>query len=199
MKKLELTNSVVEVPEGYNDIVLKDFLQIQHYSEDSSLTAVKSLIELLVKDIDLSKMPMEDFITLSIYIGEILKESPTAMEHETIDCNGKQYFVKKVEELSAREYIDFDTLSTSDDNWTSNLPLLLALITEEKGKKVKDYVKDLKKRAEFFSENLDSKTACEMILFFSNKFITYAKDTNLSSILTPQQVEQVKKVLGCKD
>lgn len=190
MNNFETTNgTTIKIPSSYKDITVEQLQQLEQLEDRTSLSAVKQMLHILCNDCDVDELSMEDFLTTTMLIGDFLQKQPVIRKIDKFDFEGETFKVKDVEQLKAKEYIDFDTISSS--NWTENLPMLLAIITIKDGDKEPDdeeYTTLVQYRANKF-KRLDADTAVAVILFFSSKFINFAKSMGIYSQaqLTPEQ------------
>ena len=127
----------VFVPESWDDVTLKQFIEMQkfyeeHNVEDSSQVTFKDLLHILInKDIDfINQLPIE-FVDKIIAKLDFLQE-PLKCDEPTncIELNGEKYTVHTENQLKTGEYIAAETAIKADKN---NFAAILAILCRKEG------------------------------------------------------------------
>jgi hypothetical protein len=123
------------VPNGWNDITLKKFQDIQDYYEgisgDTKFDIREVLHILCDKTIDeVNQLPSE-FLDMILEKLTFLQEQPKQDEPRNyIKINGEKYSIHSENQLKTGEYIAADTVLKGDKN---NIALLLAILCRKDG------------------------------------------------------------------
>ena len=127
----------VFVPESWEDVTLKQFIEIQkiyeeHNVEDSSQVTFKDLLHILInKDIDfINQLPIE-FVDKIIAKLDFLQE-PLKCDQPTnsITIGNEKYTVHTENQLKTGEYIAAETSIKADKN---NFAAILAILCRKEG------------------------------------------------------------------
>lgn len=199
MKQIELKGKSYNFPTSWDDITVRQLMQIEELNDDSADMQKLSKIAAILLDVEKDEilaLEIDEFISLINEVADVMSAKQTAKYQSNITLDGVSYKAKSIEEFSTREFTDFDTLSAEGKK---NLPMLLALIYhyEDEGT---DYVKETQDKAEKFL-NLPASIAIEAVRFFSFELLKYVRSTVFSSPAAqeimkrnPQIAEQMKEV-----
>lgn len=177
MKIFELNGKKIRVPEGIDEITVKELIDIHSLGElTGQLKDIDGILEVFNGPVDITKFPLDTLIEVSSILSNTLFVN-TPDKIDSFVFEGRTYKVMAPEELLVREFIDFQEMSGEP---VKNLPLLLSIICLYEGEDVpedeKGYIEYIGIKRDLFM-NLDARTAQGCLLFFSNAFITYVHST----------------------
>lgn len=192
MKQIELKGNTYNFPTSWDDITVRQLMEIEELNDESADMQKLSKIAAILLDVDkdeILSLEIDEFLTLLNEVADVMSAKQTAKFQANITLDGVSYKAKSIEEFSTREFTDFDTLSADGKK---NLPMLLALIyhSEDEGT---DYVKETQEKAEKFL-NLPASIAIEAVRFFSLKLLEYVKSTVFSSPAAQMMMEKNPKI-----
>lgn len=165
------TDKVIRIPENISEMTVKNLIEFASLGElDGSMENVGKIISVFT-DEPIQTIKFEDFFEMTNILGELLTTKPSAESLTEFTLNGVKYVGKNIEDMTTKEFIDFDTLSNEP---IKNLPILLAIIYTEKEHIEEEYIAGVKRRADIFL-NLDAESAQRGLVFFSTGFLNYAK------------------------
>lgn len=179
MKKYNLTNgNTITIPEHISEITVEQLVNFNALGEiGNTINDMERLVRVFSNTgFTINDVSLEDFLDIVETLGKLLATKPVQRATEVFVLDGETYHCVEVEDLTTKEFIDFDTLS---ENPVEKLPLLLAIAYRPEHDTEltdKNYIDVLTSRAELFKK-LDAQTAQEAICFFSQKFIEYAQHT----------------------
>lgn len=204
MKSYEIDGKTVKLPENLSEVTVKQLIEIHNLGElTGSVSDVIKLINIFsATPIDINTIDLGSILEISVLLSAVLFENNKITPIDHFNIGKDVYFCQSPEELSVKEFIDFQEISKDP---VSNLPLLLALVykTEvEKDPDDEDYMTYLMAKKSKFME-IDAKTAQGCLLFFSNSFTNYVVNSLESLETTPEQkkmiMEIVKQMKGLGD
>lgn len=194
MKIFELNGKEIRVPEGMDEITVKELIDIHSLGElTGQLKDIDGILEVFNGPVNITRFPLDTLIEVSsILSGTLFDNTPDKVDSFVFE--GRTYKVMSPEELLVREFIDFQEMSKEP---VANLPLLLAIICQYDGEEVPDdnYIDYIYAKRDKFM-NLDSETAQGCLLFFSNAFTTYVISTVEYLETVPelrQKIEEITK------
>lgn len=178
----------LEVPENWNDINVRQLVQLQDIKGDN-VAAQNKVIQILCGVTD-DELSFSDFMWLSIALSEALSSPKSDKFQKNVvmkDAEGLDivFEAKDIKDFSTREFIDFDTLAGEGKN--ANIPLLLAIIYS-KGVEG-DYEEKMRQNAKIM-ENMPADTALAAITFFSKALLQYVSTIVGSSEEARQMMEK---------
>lgn len=194
MKSYQIDNNIINLPETLSEVSVKQIIEIHKLGElTGSVNDVINIINIFSDvPVDLNTIDLGNILEISVQISSVLFENANLEPIDRFVLNNEEYFCVEPEELSVKEFIDFQEISKDP---VQNLPLLLALVYKTKGEKEPndaDYKSFMICKKTKFME-LDAKTAQGCLLFFSNAFANYVVNTLESLEITKEQKEILKK------
>jgi len=180
----------ISIPESWSEITISQIKQLKNVKEDASINSYFSLLKIFNPATDLLTTDLNVVIEAVMGVSEIIQHPPLPGESTgTYKIDDVEYRLMEVEELDFGKFIDFNNLTDSTDEWdkVSNLPLIIALITEGVENPI-EFSKTLE-------DKLDVITGTSLLVFFSKKLISYMQDTLPSSHLTQEQREKIESLL----
>lgn len=197
MKIFELNGKEIRVPEGMDEITVKELIQIHSLGElTGQLKDISKILEVFNGPVNITRFPLDTLIEVSSILSNTLFGETPPDKIDSFVFEGRTYKVMAPEELLVREFIDFQELSGEP---VKNLPLLLSIICLYEGEDVpedeKGYIEYIGIKRDLFM-NLDARTAQGCLLFFSNAFTTYAASTLEYLETVPelrQKIEEITK------
>lgn len=194
MKSYQIDNNTVNLPETLSEVSVKQIIAIHNLGElTGSVNDVIRLINIFADTpVDLNTIDLGNILEISVQLSSVLFENKQIEPVDRFVIDGKEYFCQEPNELSVKEFIDFQEISKEP---IDNLPLLLALVYKEKDEQEPsddEYMTVvMAKKAKFL--DLDAKTAQGCLLFFSEAFANYVINTLESLETTPEQKAILKK------
>ena len=152
----------VTVPESWDDITLKQFIDIQkfyeeHNVEDSSQVLIKDILHILInKDVDfINQLPIEFAESIISRLGFL--QEPIKCDEPTncIELNGEKYTVHTEKQLKTGEYIAAEMAIKSDKN---NFAAILGILC--------------RKENELYDSYFENEVLPERIAMFENVSVT---------------------------
>lgn len=199
MRQIELKGKSYNLPTSWDDISVRQLMQIEELNDDSADMQKLSKIAAILLDVEKDEilaLEIDEFISLINEVADVMSSKQTAKYQPNITLDGVAYKAKSIEEFSTREFTDFDTLSAEGKK---NLPMLLALIYHSENEGV-EYIKVTQEKAEKFL-NLPASIAIEAVRFFSFELLKFVRNTVFSSeaaqeimMKNPKIAEQMKEV-----
>ena len=183
MKKI---NDILNIPESWEDITIKQLKDMKNLKDSTSAEAQIELIKVFNPDIDIMNVDFASILQAITSIYDVLSETPKPVKSDgSFNVGEVVYKLKDIDNIDFSTFLDFQSLSGGDNEWEKiqNLGLILSLLTEDKP------TDDVKEFAEVIEKNVDVITATSLLLFFSEKLITYLQDTPIYS----QYMEQMTK------
>lgn len=178
------------LPTSWHDINVCEMIEISHTG-----TSLKDVTRLLNLFIDVDDVEMDVFMDAAVELSSVLNKAPEVVECQNVVINDTVYRLRRIEEFSVSEYIDFDEFK---DKPVDNLPTLLAIIYSS-DKDTGDYVEDVKRKAKEMLE-MPADVASSAMLFFSKSFLNYMENS-LGSLAKEKpelrkEIEKVRSLLG---
>lgn len=172
MREFKTTlDKTVYIPEKISEMTVKHLIDFASLGElDNSMENVGKVISVFTKE-PIQTIKLDDFFEITEILISVLNTKASNELVKEFELDGVKYIGKDIEEMSTKEFIDFDTFSSDP---IKNLPILLAIIYTEAEPIEEDYAKGIKRRAELFL-NLDAETAQRGLVFFSTGFLKYEK------------------------
>lgn len=178
----------VFVPESWDDITLKQFIEMQkfyeeHNVEDSSQVTFKDLLHIMInKDIDfINQLPIE-FVEKIIDKLDFLQE-PLKCDEPTncIELNGEKYTVHTENQLKTGEYIAAETAIKADKY---NLAAILGILCRKEGELYDSKFENevLSDRIAMF-ENVSVVKVLPIVNFFLSLWIISNQNTQLFTMV----------------
>lgn len=194
MKQIELKGNPYNFPTSWDDITVRQLMEIEELNDESADMQKLSKIAAILLDVEkdeILSLEIDEFISLINEVADVMSAKQTAKYQPYITLDGVSYKARSIEEFSTREFTDFDTLSADGKK---NLPMLLALIyhSEDEGA---DYVKETQEKAEKFL-NLPASIAIEAVRFFSKELLRFVKNTLFSSPAAQEMMKRNPKLMG---
>lgn len=171
-----------EFPNSYADITLAQLEEIvKHKDELDKPSVINSIILMLKPDLNINDLKMDEYFIIVNSIYEMLQDVEHLVPAKDFYLDGKKWTVREVEDINVREFVDFENLCKDIQNDPSNVALLIALVATD-GTEIpeKDYVNEIKRRAEMF-RNLNAQWAMEAVLFFVTSWTRLSENTTISS------------------
>lgn len=169
-------------PNSYADITLAQLEEIVKHQEELDKPAVINDIILMLKpDLNINDLKMDEYFIIVNSIYEMLQDVNSLVPAKDFYLDGKKWTVREVEDINVREFVDFENLCKDIQDDPSNVSLLIALVATD-GTEIpeKDYVKEVKRRAEMF-RNLNAQWAMEAVLFFVTSWMRLSNPTTTFS------------------
>ncbi len=117
----------INIPESLNEITIKQFFDFKKCCDTSQdeqylrLAMVSIFCDISIDDI--KKISSKDFIEISNQLQLLLVESPAHVEKFII--NGKAFgFIPNLDNITAGEYIDLDTLFKDDNTYLEQMAIM---------------------------------------------------------------------------
>lgn len=184
------TISNFQVPENWGEITISQLKALKMVKEDASIQSYFSILNIFCPDVDVLATDLPSVIQAVTEIYKVIQTAPVPVQMQ----NGKYmigdetYHVCNIEQLNFSEFIDFQNMANTTDEWDkiNNLGLILSVITD------KPEGTDVMKFAQTIEENVDVVTGTSLLLFFSSTLTTYLQDTPIYS----QYMEQIQKIRG---
>lgn len=124
----------INIPESLNEITIKQFFDFKKccdINQDDQylrLAMVSIFCDISVEDI--KKISSKDFIEISNQLTNVLKEQPVHVEKFII--NGVEFgFIPNLENITAGEYIELDTLFKDEDTYLEQMAVMYRPIVEK--------------------------------------------------------------------
>lgn len=172
------------------DITVKELIELSKVKDVTTMEGVSKVINIFYGRCD--SLPLADFFDKFSELSKVIFETPNLTPIENFVFNGVTYRAKPLDELSTKEFIDFDNLSR--ENPVENLPTLLAIVFTD-GNEEGSYVKRTQERAAKFM-SLDALTAQNAMVFIQRLLVTSARNM-LGSLegVSPKKKEELRKML----
>ena len=184
------TISNFQVPENWGEITISKLKALKMVKEDASIQSYFSILNIFCPDVDVLATDLPSVIEAVTEIYKVIQTAPVPVQMENGEymIGDETYHVCNIEQLNFSEFIDFQNMANSTDEWDkiNNLGLILAIITD------KPEGTDVMKFAQKIEENVDVITGTSLLLFFSDSLTTYLQDTPIYS----QYMEQIQKIRG---
>lgn len=192
MKQIELKGKNYNFPTSWDDITVRQLMEIEELNDESADMQKLSKIAAILLDVEKDEilgLEIDEFLTLLNEVADVMSSKQTTKYQSNITLDGISYRARNIEEFNTREFTDFDTLSADGKK---NLPMLLALIyhSEDEGA---DYVKETQEKAEKFL-NLPASIAIEAVRFFSKELLRFVKNTVFSSPAAQEMMKRNPKI-----
>ena len=117
----------INIPESLNEITIKQFFDFKKCCDTSQdeqylrLAMVSIFCDISIEDI--KKISSKDFIEISNQLQLLLIENPAHVEKFII--NGKTFgFIPNLDNITAGEYIDLDTLFKDDNTYLEQMAIM---------------------------------------------------------------------------
>lgn len=166
-----------------NDITVKQIMEVQNINP-TTLDGQRKLIQCIF-GIDPANLPFDEFLLKTAEIPEIFKVGDRSFKKD-IEVAGVKLTARAIDQLSTREFIDFDTLAKEGN---TALPTLLAIIYTNEHYSEMEYIAGVKEKAALLMD-LDAGTALGAIDFFSHALLEFVKNIVDSS---PKAKEMMEK------
>jgi hypothetical protein len=197
MKKILLNSKEYNCPESFNEVTLKQQIQVSRDTEKINNDMLKKMAILSgyanIEVSELKKIKISEltsFFKLVSFINEPLDEK-TVIE---FDFNGSHYYCgQNIVDMEFQDFISIENaLQQTSGNTYNALPVILAVMCKKmkadgKLESLDDY--DLMKRSVEF-ENLPITIAHGLSLFFYNNAIIFTNLTGLFS--NPQKLVEIR-------
>ena len=135
-----------------NDITVKQIMEVQNINP-TTLDGQRKLIQCIF-GIDPANLPFDEFLLKTAEIPEIFKVGDRSFKKD-IEVSGVKLTARAIDQLSTREFIDFDTLAKEGN---TALPTLLAIIYTNEHYSKMEYIAGVKEKAALLMD-LDAGTA----------------------------------------
>lgn len=184
----------VIIPETLNEISIKQYLDFKklvslEQSEDFvRLTMISIFCRLTINDV--KKLPLEEFISISVQLQNVLQEDKLHIERFTID--GVEYgFIPNLDNISTSEYLDIEAFKEDE---LSLMALFYRPITARVGNsyRIKEYKnEEIEERKEIMLKAPVSALFGSMV-FFWNLSKDLLKHIRYSSLVQQEDKNQMK-------
>lgn len=195
MKTYDFNGSKLNFPENLSEVTVEQLIEIHSFGElSNSISDIIKVMKVFAPDINPAEISFEAMIEITGLLGKTLSECANLEEVNSFEIDGEKYTCQDPNDLSVKEFIDFQEVSKDP---VENLPLLLALVykSESEGDVSDDkYVEVLMEKKNKFM-HLDAKTAQGCLLFFSSSFTNYASNTLESLAKDQKQKKAIKKAM----
>lgn len=195
MKTYDFKGVKLNFPENLSEVTVEQLIEVHSLGElSNSISDIIKMIKVFAPDINPAEISFEAMIEITGLLGKTLSECANLEGVNSFEIGGEKYTCQDPNDLSVKEFIDFQELSTDP---VENLPLLLALVykSESEGTAPDDkYVEVLMEKKNKFM-HLDAKTAQGCLLFFSNVFINYVSNTFESLATDQKQKKAIQKAM----
>lgn len=182
----------LDVPQGYNELTVKQFIQIQAILKKPDVSSLRNILDLvsIVTHSNPSTIASISYNLLIAIYSEILEwlgKTPNSCDVSTMVIGDKTYKLRSIEDFSTKEFIDFDVLAGGgvDDN----IPLLLALAYYD-GDKSDSYKDDIIAFSEEINNSLNAEFAYNAITSFSTSLLHYVYNILGSSEQAMKMIEK---------
>ena len=152
------------------DITVRELIELSKVKDVSTMEGISKVMTIFYGKPD--SLSLSEFLDRFTEIAKVVFEQPVLEPIDHFEFNGVIYRAKSLDELTTKEFIDFDSLSR--ENPIENLPTLLAIVFTD-GNEDGSYVKRIQERAERFLE-LDALTAQNGMVFIQRLFVTSARN-----------------------
>lgn len=184
------TISNFQVPENWGEITISQLKALKMVKEDASIQSYFSILNIFCPDVDVLATDLPSVVQAVTEIYKVIQTAPVPQQMQSGEymIGDETYHVCNIEQLNFSEFIDFQNMANTTDEWDkiNNLGLILAVITD------KPEGTDVMKFAQTIEENVDVITGTSLLLFFSDSLTTYLQDTPIYS----QYMEQIQKIRG---
>lgn len=147
MKKIELSNSIIELPTSLNDLTLEDYIDIikldnnkdkYEFDELYTIDYIKKITKMNDEEID--NLTIEDFNKIVNELNEFKLdiEECDENEDESIIIDGDEYVFVNPEKLKLKDIINIKTYQKKYGD-IDCLPYILCFLLKKKGKDNKLY------------------------------------------------------------
>lgn len=195
MKTYDFNGSKLNFPENLSEVTVEHLIEIHSLGKlSNSISDIIRVMKVFAPNVNPSEISFDAMIEIAGLLGKALSECANLGEVNSFEIGGEKYTCKDPNDLSVKEFIDFQELSTDP---VENLPLLLALVYKSESEDtVSDdkYVEVLMEKKNKFM-HLDAKSAQGCLLFFSNVFINYVYNTLESLVTDQKQKKAIQKTL----
>lgn len=186
MKQYKLSDGKeICIPENWSEITVKQLIEMQS-CQGNSITAQNKLITLMT-GISTDDLTFDDYINISLEITQSLQKPMNKSFKKYVQFDNIQFVAKDIKDFSTREFTDFDTIASANNN--EQMPLLLGIIYS-KVNEDREYVESVKQNAKLFEEKMDAETALAAVTFFSNALLAFVKNTVDSSDQARKMMEK---------
>ena len=186
------TINEVNVPEKLSELTLGQFIRLQQYTGATIHDQNKAIgIMCKVTEEEIGKWDVETYYNVSMALLDI--DYNLGAPSQTVTIGKQLYTLREFEDLTAAEFVDFDTLL--GENNASVFSTLAALAYTD-NKTHKDYVKATNERGRIFFEKMDAFTAMSAVNFFVESSRRYAQDIADSSELPKEVREAIRKTMA---
>lgn len=175
------------------DITIKELIDVTMLPSLSTVDDFAEAARMLYGD-EVEELPITDWLEAVNDVMGVIGKAPTVKKIDRFKFEGVEYRAKSVDELTAKEFIDFETLSKEKP--IDHITTLLAIAFTD-GKEEGNYVERITERATRF-ENLDAQTAQEALNFTFTVWQTFAKrmlDSSPQAVRDTKEFKEMLKVL----
>lgn len=151
---------------NYKDIKLFELIKVGEIENLETVEGARELVSLFHGNPD--QFTIQEFWDAFWNLTAILYQKPEPKQITSFTLNGVEYHAKTAEELTAGEFIDFDTLSREKP--IENTLTLLAIVFTD-GTPDGDYVNAVQERMKKF-ETLDAETAISALSFIQAALVS---------------------------
>lgn len=184
------TISNFKVPTSWNEITISQLKALKTVKEDASIQSYFNILNIFCPNVDVLATDLPSVVEAVTEIYKVIQTAPVPvqMEKGEYTIGDETYHVCNIEQLNFSEFIDFQNMANTTDEWDkiNNLGLILSVITD------KPEGTDVMKFAQRIEENVDVITGTSLLLFFSDSLTTYLQGTPIYS----QYMEQIQKIRG---
>jgi hypothetical protein len=184
------TISNFQVPTSWNEITISQLKSLKTVKEDASIQSYFNILNIFCPNVDILTTDLPSVVEAVTEIYKVIQTAPVPVQMQSGEytIGDETYHVCNIEQLNFSEFIDFQNMANTTDEWDkiNNLGLILSVITD------KPEGTDVMKFAQRIEENVDVITGTSLLLFFSDSLTTYLQDTPIYS----QYMEQIQKIRG---
>lgn len=166
-------NKEILIPTSWNDVTLREFIELSSLDFDSYKSPVEYYIHVLRVFGNDNIENIFDYIKavdLNSIIGQMsfMNEEPKKLDNKSVEIEGEMYFLSdNLNELTVGEYVSIESLiEQKGQSSVDSIPTVLSVLLRPKNE-VFDSANCVK-RAELFKDALSIEQVLGMSVFFSN-------------------------------
>ena len=166
-------NKEILIPTSWNDVTLREFIELSSLDFESYKTPVEYYIHVLRVFGNDNIENIFDYIKavdLNSIIGQMsfMNEEPSKLDNKSVEIDGEMYFLSdNLNELTVGEYVSIESLiEQGGQSSVDSIPTVLSVLLRPKNE-VFDSANCVK-RAELFKDALSIEQVLGMSVFFSS-------------------------------
>lgn len=176
------------VPEGWSEVTLEELIQVNDLIRSKGENFSERLVNVFNSEVKHENY--DDFFSAFMAITELVGHKPdTDKKLPKYTANGIEFSIVQPEQMDVKEFVDVIALNEADN--LRNVPLILAILTENCPEKPQKWAETLKKE-------LSVETALGNLSFFFGNLIDYIKAIPYYSQIAQKMKENETKTIKKK-